>query len=419
MSVVIPPLNSDILTDVQNLKGFPKVAKALQIALDESELGMKEQVAICEIAAPTFLEQERAKFIKERMQEYGLNDVYIDEIGNVVGFRPGTGSGPALGIGAHLDTVFPEGTDVKVRQVGNRFYGPGIADNCSGLRALLQVIRSLNKAEIQTQGDLYFVATVGEEGLGDIRGAKHFMSHNKVDGFIAIDNTNIGRILRGAIGSRRYRMTIVGPGGHSYGKFAIVGSAIHAMCLAGARVAHIKTPEDPRTTYNLGTIKGGTSVNTVAPSCEVEVDMRSPDPHLLSQLEEEMIQCFEAGVKEANELCNITDPANQVKLIKTLIGDRPAGLRPDDCPVVQTSRAALKSLGLELTNYGLSSTDANVAIGMGIPSTCLSSGGFQDKCHTINEYFEKINIHEGPQLILLSALALVGIDGFDPVLPKL
>lgn len=274
----------------------------------------------------------------------------------------------------------------------------------------------MNEANVETEGDLYFVATVGEEGLGDIRGAKHFMAHHQVDGFIAIDNTDIGRILRGAVGSRRYRMTIVGPGGHSYSEFGVVGSAIHAMCLAGAKVAHIKTIENPRTTYTLGTIKGGTSVNTVAPSCEVEVDMRSLDPQLLSNLEKQIIQCFEDGVKEENELWNITNPDYQVKLIKTPIGDRPAGLRPENCPVLQASRSALKALGLELTDYGLSSTDANAALGLGLPATCLSSGGFQDKCHTVNEYFDKVNIHQGPQLLILTAVALVGTDGFKPIL---
>ena len=416
MSNHIPPLNSSIYAQVEALMQSPTVAKALQIAVDETEFSMQEQVDICEIPAPTFEEQVRAQEMLKRMKAYGLKDVQIDEIGNVIGFRAGKGQGPVLAIGAHMDTVFPAGTDVTVRQEGHRYYAPGIGDNCSGLRAFLQVIRSLNEANVETEGDLYFVATVGEEGLGDIRGAKHFVAHHQIDGFIAIDNTDIGRILRGAVESRRYRMTIVGPGGHSYSEFGVVGSAIHAMCLAGAKVAHIKTIENPRTTYTLGTIKGGTSVNTVAPSCEVEVDMRSLDPQLLSNLEKQIIQCFEDGVKEENELWNITNPDYQVKLIKTPIGDRPAGLRPENCPVLQASRSALKALGLELTNYGLSSTDANAALGLGLPATCLSSGGFQDKCHTVNEYFDKVNIHQGPQLLILTAVALVGTDGFKPIL---
>ena len=292
MSVEIPQLNPEILSSIRALKESPKMAKALQIAFDEAELGMREQIELCEIPAPTFEEAVRGEDIVRRMKAYGLTDVTVDEIGNVIGFRPGKGNGPVLAIGAHMDTVFPAGTDVTVKQEGNRYFAPGIGDNCSGLRALLQIIRSLNEADIQTQGEIYFVATVGEEGLGDIRGSKHFVATHKIDGFIAIDNTEIGRILRGAVGSHRYRVTIEGPGGHSYGNFAEVGSAIHAMCIAGNMIAHLKTPKDPKTTFTIGTIKGGTSVNSIAPTCTVEIDMRSLDNEALLKIESEILACF-------------------------------------------------------------------------------------------------------------------------------
>ena len=242
MSVEIPQLSPEILSSIEALKASPKMAQALQIAFDEAELGMKEQIELCEIPAPTVEEAKRGQDIVRRMKAYGLTDVSVDDIGNVIGFRPGKGNGPVLAIGAHMDTVFPAGTDVTVKQEGNRYFAPGIGDNCSGLRALLQIIRSLNEADIQTQGDIYFVATVGEEGLGDIRGSKHFVATHRIDGFIAIDNTEIGRILRGAVGSHRYRVTIEGPGGHYYANFAEVGSALHAMCIAGNMIAHLKIP---------------------------------------------------------------------------------------------------------------------------------------------------------------------------------
>ena len=283
---------------------------------------------------------------------------------------------------------------------------------------MLQIIRSLNKADIQTEGDIYFVATVGEEGLGDIRGSKHFVATHKIDGFLAIDNTEIGRILRGAVGSHRYRVTIEGPGGHSYGNFGEVGSAIHAMCIAGNMIAHLKTPSDPKTTFTIGTIKGGTSVNTIAPSCTVEIDMRSLDNDALLKIEAEILACFDKAVAEENAIWGITDPAKQVKWKKEGIGDRPAGMRPADCPVLQVSRSALEALGQKLTNYGVSSTDANAPVSMGIPATCLSSGGIQYKCHTIHEYFDKVDIHLGPQLLILTAVGLVGCEGFKAVLPK-
>lgn len=418
MSVEIPQLNPEILSSIRALKESPKMAKALQIAFDEAELGMREQIELCEIPAPTFEEAVRGEDIVRRMKAYGLIDVTVDEIGNVIGFRPGKGNGPVLAIGAHMDTVFPAGTDVTVKQEGNRYFAPGIGDNCSGLRALLQIIRSLNEADIQTQGDIYFVATVGEEGLGDIRGSKHFVATHKIDGFIAIDNTEIGRILRGAVGSHRYRVTIEGPGGHSYGNFAEVGSAIHAMCIAGNMIAHLKTPKDPKTTFTIGTIKGGTSVNSIAPTCTVEIDMRSLDNEALLKIESEILACFDKAVAEENALWNITDPAKQVHWKKENIGNRPAGMRPADCPVLQVSRSALEALGQKLTNYGVSSTDANAPVSMGIPATCLSSGGIQYKCHTVNEYFDKVDIHLGPQLLILTAVGLVGCEDFKAILPK-
>lgn len=418
MSAEIPQLNPEILSSIKTLKDSPKVAKALQIAVDEAELGMKEQIELCEIPAPTFEEAVRGEEIARRMRAYGLADVSVDDIGNVIGFRPGKGNGPVLAIGAHMDTVFPAGTDVTVKQEGNRYFAPGIGDNCSGLRALLQIIRSLNEAEIQTEGDIYFVATVGEEGLGDIRGSKHFVATHKIDGFIAIDNTEIGRILKGAVGSHRYRITIEGPGGHSYGNFGEVGSAIHAMCIAGNLIAHLKTPKNPKTTFTIGTIKGGTSVNTIAPSCSIEVDMRSLDNEALLKIESEILACFDKAVAEENAIWNITDPAKQVHWKKEGIGNRPAGMRPADCPVLQVSRSALEALGQKLTNYGVSSTDANAPVSMGIPATCLSSGGIQYKCHTVHEYFDKEDIHLGPQLLILTAVGLVGCEGFAPILPK-
>lgn len=212
MQTGIPQLDQETYLSVKTLKDSAKVTRALQIAFDEAELGMKEQVELCGIPAPTFQEALRAEEIARRMKAYGLSDVTTDDIGNVIGFRPGKGHGPVLAIGAHMDTVFPATTDVTVRQEGNRYFAPGIGDNCSGLRALLQIIRSLNEADIHTEGGIYFVATVGEEGLGDIRGSKYFVATHKIDGFIAIDNTEIGRILKGAVGSHRYRITIEGPG---------------------------------------------------------------------------------------------------------------------------------------------------------------------------------------------------------------
>lgn len=418
MSNNIPALDPQVLAAVEALKANPKIAKALALALEESDKAMQEQCEICEIPAPTFEESVRAQEIMRRMKLYGLTDVHIDEIGNVVGLRKGKGNGPVLAMGAHMDTVFPAGTEIKVKQEGNRYTAPGIGDNCSGQRALLQVIRCFNEAGIETEGDIYFIGTVGEEGNGDTRGSKWFNAHHKVDGFIAIDNTDVGRILKGAIGSHRWRVSIDGPAGHSFAAFGLAPSAIHAMCLAGAKVAHIQVPKTPKTTFTIGTIKGGTTVNTIAGHCEVDIDMRSLGNDELLKLEAEILKCFDEGAAEENAIWNITDPEKMLKVTKTQIGDRPAGLRPDDCPVLQTSRAAQKLLGIELTNYGFSSTDANAPVSQGVPATCLSAGGKQVGSHTLKEYFDRIDIHLGPQLIFLTAAALAGAEGSKPLLPK-
>ena len=323
-----------------------------------------------------------------------------------------------LALGAHMDTVFPAGTDVKVRREGNIYRAPGIGDNCSGLRALLQILRMFNDQKIETEGDILFVGTVGEEGNGDICVSKALFDGTRhIDGFIAIDSTDVGRVLNGATGSHRWRLSVDGKGGHSYAEFGRCPSAIHAICRAGAKVGCFKVPADPKTTYTIGTIKGGTTVNTIAAHCEVEVDMRSVSNEELLKLEARVLKAFEEAVQEENDFWGITDESLKLKLTKTQIGNRPAGMRPDDCPVLQTARSAQKVLGIELTKYMCSSTDANAPMSLGIPSTCLCSGGRGVNAHSVTEYFEKVDTQLGPQLVFLTAAALVGACGEKPVLP--
>lgn len=417
MTKDFPPLDTSILSAVETLKQNPKVLEGLQLALDETDFAMQEQIEICEVPSPTFEESVRAEEIARRMRKYGLTDVCIDEIGNVIGKLLGCGSGPTIAFGAHIDTVFPAGTEIKVRQEGNIYYAPGIGDNSSGVRALLQTIRCFTRTGIQPKGDIYFVGTVGEEGNGDTRGSKFFNAHNHVDAFIAVDNTDVGRILYSAIGSHRWRISFDGKGGHSFANFGTTPSAIHAMCIAGAKVAKLKTPQESRTTFTIGMIKGGTSVNTIAPHCEVDIDMRSLDNQDLLDIEARILKCFDEAVEEENRYWDVDEDIKLLKITKTQIGDRPAGQLSHDCPLLQVARSAQKALGIELTKYTFSSTDANYPVSQGIPATCLSAGGQQVNNHTMNEYFVKEDIHLGPQLIFLTALALSGMDDFDPLLP--
>ncbi len=418
MTQNIPPLSEEVFAQVKKLAAMPAVKAAMEQAAREVDRAMEEQIELCEIEAPTFHEETRAKRVAELMRAYGLTDVVTDPIGNVVGRRPGKGNGPVLALGAHMDTVFPAGTDVKVRREGNIYRAPGIGDNCSGLRALLQILRMFNDQKIETEGDILFVGTVGEEGNGDIRGSKALFDGTRhIDGFVAIDSTDVGRILHGATGSHRWRLSVDGKGGHSYAEFGRCPSAIHAICRAGAKVGCFRVPADPKTTYTIGTIKGGTTVNTIAAHCEVEVDMRSVSNEELLKLEDRVLKAFEEAVQEENDFWGITDESLKLKLTKTQIGNRPAGMRPDDCPVLQTARSAQKVLGIELTKYMCASTDANAPMSLGIPATCLCSGGRGMNAHSVTEYFEMVDTQLGPQLVFLTAAALVGACGEKPVLP--
>lgn len=421
MSVnALPAVDAKIEATFAALGADARVKEALELARQEVDRAMDEQIELCEIEAPTCEEERRAQRLIELMRRYGLTQIERDDVGNVIGRRPGKNpEAPVLALAAHMDSVFPAGTDVKVRREGNVFHAPGIGDNCSGLRALLQILRMFEHVGLVTEGDILFVGTVGEEGKGDIRGSKALCDGSRrIDGFVAIDSTDVGRILRGATGSHRWRFTVKGPGGHSYAEFERCPSAIHAICRAGAKMADIRVPADPKTTYTIGTIQGGTSVNTIAAQASVDVDMRSVSNDELLKLEAQVMKAFEDAVEAENAFRNTTDPAMRLTLEKTPIGNRPAGWRPDDCPVLQSARAAQSALGIPLKAYTCASTDANAPMSKGIPATCLSSGGKGVAAHTIHEHFVMENTHLGPQLIFLTALALAGSDIAAAVLTR-
>lgn len=407
-----PELMDSMKATVSTLMANERVQRALKICEEQAEQALAEQIHISEIESPTFAEKVRGEEIIRLMKKYGLTDVVMDESGNVVGRRPGTGNGPVLAIAAHLDTVFPAGTDLKVRVEGDKLYGPGIGDNASGLRSMLQTLRALQEAGVETEGDILFVGTVGEEGNGDIRGSKAlFDGSRKIDGFMALDMADVHTIQNGATGAHRWRLAIEGEGGHSYIDYGRVPSAIHAMCRAGAAIADLDLPEDPKTTYTIGTIKGGTTVNTIAARCEVDVDMRSVDLPTLEALEKHILGAFEKAVADENAHWPKADAEHQLKLVKTQIGNRPAGMRPADCPAVQAAIGAHEALGLEIKRFGPSSTDANKPMSMNIPSVCIGTGGQTHAEHSLKEYFVNDKIWLGPQAAILSSLAMVGLKG--------
>jgi tripeptide aminopeptidase len=368
---------------------------------------IEQQISICEIPAPPFKEERRAAEMKKRFEALGLRNVRIDSIGNVIAERPGTGGGPVVVIAAHLDTVFPEETDVRVQRTGTLLKGPGIGDDCRGLAVLLAVAKAMGTANVRTQGTIYFVANVGEEGPGNLRGVKHLFAKPpapKIDYFISVDGTGLGLTSR-AVGSNRYKVSYKGPGGHSYGAFGMP-SPIHALGRAIAKISAIQVPSRPKTTFNVGIIEGGTSVNTISPLGAMEVDLRSESPDELAKVD----AAFRKAVDEALTEENARWPQSRVKVTVDVqsMGVRPAAAPPDSQRIIQTAQAAARALGFDAPG-GASSTDANWPMSLGIQAITLDGGGQGQGAHTITEsYDDGDRGWMGPQWALLTIVMLAG-----------
>ena len=363
---------------------------------------IEDQVRLCEIEAPPFKESKRAEVYAKMFRELGLQNVRIDKAGNVLGDRPGAQPRPRLVFTAHLDTVFPEGTDVKVKRDGNILRGPGIGDDCRGLAVLLAVVRTLNQAKIQTPGSITFVGTVGEEGLGDLRGVKYLFNEGmkgQIDRFVSIDGTGLG-ITHIAVGSLRYRVTFKGPGGHSYGAFGL-SNPMHALGRAVNTISQFEVPENPKTTFNVGRIGGGTSVNAIPFDAWFEMDMRSASPSALQALD----QKFHRAVDEAVKAEDARWGKNVLSVDKALVGDRPAGQTPANSPIVQAAVSVTKTLGFPVT-LDEGSTDSNIAMNLGIPAITIDGGGRGRGSHALDESFDQTNSFQGSQRALLLCIAL-------------
>ncbi len=411
-----PAINPATEAAFGRLAAAPAVKQALDFIRAEDERTLKDQIELTEIPAPPFKESVRAAEYLKRLKALGLADARIDAEGNVIAVRKGTGRGPVLVVSAHLDTVFPEGTDVKVKVKDNRYFAPGIYDDGRGLASLLTVVRALNQANIRTVGDIVFVGTVGEEELGDLRGVKAFFRDNRnVDGFISFDGIDISRIVNQATGSRRFRIIYTGPGGHSFSAFGLP-SATHALGRAIAKISEVRTPDNPKTTFTVGTLKGGTSVNAIAAEAELGLDMRSNSAEELKKLEERMLQLAREAAAEENARWNQKDV---IKVEFKLVGDRPAGAGSIDSPMVHAARKGIATVGGEVKSIMASSTDSNLPISLGIPAVTLGSGGIGGGSHGPGEWYSPVNAWLGPQSQFLTIVSLVGIDGVvQPLLPR-
>ena len=384
----------------------PQVRGALEHLKATEPETINDQIKACEIPAPTFQEQKRGEHFKRRFTELGLKNVRIDGIGNVIGERPGAGGGPTLVLAAHLDTVFPEGTDVKVKRNAPLISGPGIGDDCRGLAVILAVARALNEAKIETEGTILFVANVGEEGLGDLRGVRHLFNNGlkgKITHFISVDGTGLD-VTNTAVGVVRYRVTLRGPGGHSYGAFGLA-SPIHALGRAIEKISRFQTPKQPKTTFNVGRIEGGTSVNSIAHTAWMEVDMRSESAMELQKLETE----FKRATREALDEENARGAGpNKLTVEMKIVSQRPAGATPADSPIVKIAMEADAALGIK-TKLTSGSTDSNIPISLGVPAITIDGGGEGRGAHSLDESFDTTDSHVGTQRAFLIVLGIVGL----------
>lgn len=383
----------------------PALKRAISWIEQNEPALLDEQVRLCEIPAPPFKEQPRAEAMKRIFEEAGLRHVRIDAVGNVIGERPGRAASPNVVLSAHLDTVFPEGTDVRVKRSGPVLSGPGIGDDCRGLAVIVGVLRALKAADIQTDGTITFVATVGEEGLGDLRGVKHlFQSELKgrVNSFLSVDGTGYG-ITRVGVGSNRYRVTITGPGGHSYGAFGLA-NPIHALGRAIATISDFQVPASPKTTFNVGRIGGGTSVNSIAFEAWMEVDMRSSDPNAIAAVDAQFQRAVDEAVAAENRRWQ---DKGRLTAKKELVGKRAAGETPKESPIVQAAVAATTALGLPVS-LDEGSTDSNVPMGLGVPALTIDGGGRGRGAHSLSESFDSTDSWKGTARALLLTVALAG-----------
>lgn len=397
--------------EIANLADLPAVREAFRIIEAQDGRTQDELVFLTEIPSPPFQETERARAFAEMLEEAGADSVKMDEVGNVLAFRRGRSGARTVVLGAHLDTVFPEGTDVTVERRGDTLYAPGVGDDTRGLVVVLAVLRAMAEADITTDANLIFLGSVGEEGLGDLRGVKHFFRQGgpPIDAFIEVDGGGMAGQVSMALGSVRYRVTYRGEGGHSWGAFGLANPA-HAL---GRAIDHFSVAADamtqsgPRTSFNVGRIGGGTSINSVPFEAWMEVDMRSESPESLGEIEQLLLQAVDRGAEEENRFRR-EGPALQVDADR--IGARPSGEVDPSTPLIQRALSAARFFGEE-PYLSRSSTNSNIPISLGIPAVTIGRGGAGGENHSPDEWWVNEDGHKAIQRALLLLVAEAGLPG--------
>lgn len=405
-ATAVPPELAAVLAS----KRYAAAREALR--LDHPRM-IEQLVTLTEVPAPPFGEAERGSTFAALMRGSGLTEVTTDAVGNVIAVRKGTDPAAApLLVAAHLDTVFPAGTDVKVRREGTRLMAPGIGDDTRALAVMLAMVRAMDKAGIRTRRDVVFIANVGEEGPGDLRGTRHLFANDPrakaAVGFITIDGAGSGHVTTQGVGSRRYRLTFSGPGGHSYGKFGIV-NPMAALARTVTGLYAVPVPQEPRTTYAASVVGGGTSVNTIPSEVFLEVDIRSVAPAEVDRVDQALHEIAARAVDEENAARDTS--SGKVSVAFKPIGDRPAGSTAPDSALVRIAAAAIKAQGQE-ARLGAQSTDANVPMSLGVPAIAIGSGSTGGDAHAPSEW---IDVAEGPSLAGISAAlaTILGTAGIE------
>ena len=387
--------------------------KTAVAALDRDyDRTVSEIITLTEIPAPPFKEAARGAAYRRMLEAHGLTDIEVDPEGNVMGLRKGAAPGPVVVVSAHLDTVFPEGTDVKVRREGTKLHAPGVADDSHNLAVLLAWIRAMDAANIRTTSDILFVATVGEEGAGDLRGVRYFFNHGKyrdrTKAFFSVDGLDPAAITHIGVGSKRYRATFSGPGGHSYGAFGIV-NPMAAMAKATADLYAVELPKTPKVTYSASVTGGGTSVNAIPAKVFTEYDMRSADAKELAALDARFKTILAQAVAHENQARSTRFGPVAVDIQP--IGDRPAGQTPRQAPLVAYTAEAIRALGYT-PSFEASSTDANAPMAVGVPAITIGGGGQGGRAHSLDEWIdvEKTAGVKGMSVGLAAILAVAGVQ---------
>ncbi|MDP2955139.1 MAG: M20/M25/M40 family metallo-hydrolase [Longimicrobiales bacterium] len=413
-ALVIAPVPLDAQStafdeEVRRLAQHPAVQRAMALVEEADARTMADLVELTQIPAPPFTETARGARFREMLLELGLDSVWVDEVGNVIGLRKGAGTGKTVAIAGHLDTVFPEGTDVTVRVRGDTLFAPGISDDTRGVVTVLAVARAMRDANVRTDGDILFIGNVGEEGEGDLRGMKGLFGEGgpRIDSFISIDGSGHVGVTHQGLGSHRYNVVFRGPGGHSWGAFGLANPA-HALGRAIRNfdeVADSLTASGPRTSYNVGVLEGGTSVNSIPFEVSMDVDMRSESPASLERIDAALHDAVARAVAEENA---DRRRGEEVTGELVLIGDRPSGEVAEEESIVQRAVAVSRMLGIE-PRLGRGSTDSNIPISMGIPAITIGGGGVGGEAHSLHEYFINRDGPLGIQRALLILLAQAGL----------